>query len=46
MLTHLETRRQAAGLTPQQVLSGAGMTDRGLLAAWQARLAHPIAACR
>jgi hypothetical protein len=46
MLSHLETRRQAAGLTPQQVLSGAGVTDRGLLAAWRARLVRPLTACR
>jgi len=45
-LAHLEAGRQALGLTPRQVLDGAGVAEPGLLAAGRARQSAAPPACR
>lgn len=44
-MTRLESRRQALGLTPEQVTAGSGIAVATVAAAWKARLASPPA-CR
>jgi hypothetical protein len=43
---HLEARRQALGLTPDQVVAVAGAQKSGALAAWLSRRSGPVAPCR
>jgi len=43
---HLEARRQSLGLTPRQVVDGAGLSERDVLGSWQARQSGPPPRCR
>ena len=43
---HLEARRQSLGLTRQQVVDGAGLSERGVLGSWQARQSNAPPRCR
>ena len=45
-LDHLESRRQALGLTPDQVIAAAGGFTPEVLAAWRVRQAAPPKGCR
>lgn len=44
--THLESRRQSLGLTPQRVVEEAGLSQGALLDAWRARQSAPPQGCR
>ena len=43
---HLESRRQSLGLTPRQIVDGAGLAGSDVLGSWQARQSGAPPRCR